>query len=442
MAQVRAGADRIPPQSIEAEVAVLGAMMLEKDAIARTIEIIDETCFYNPNHGKIFGAMVALYDRNEAVDLITLTEELRRAGELENVGGASYLETLLSSVATSANVEYHARIALEKSTLRKLIEASTQIVNDAYQADGDVSELMDRAERRIFSVSGSRLRQSFYAMQDIVKDSLELIEQLYQQKRYVTGVESGFKDLDSLTAGFQSGDFVVVAGRPGMGKTSFALNVAQHVATKLKIPCSEARVKAHNVRTGFVGKSEWGKLTLAAGTLHDAPIYIDDSSDLTVLEMRAKARRLKAETNLGLVVVDYLQLIRGHRRAESRQQEITHISSSLKSLAKELGIPVMALSQLSRAVEQREKKDKRPILSDLRESGAIEQDADVVLFIYRPSVYRHRGDAGPMDEGTVEDKRRAEVIVGKQRNGPTGMVELLFFEEYTRFEDKARIEVE
>ncbi len=459
MAQVRAGADRIPPQSIEAEVAVLGAMMLDKDAIARTIELIDETCFYNPNHGKVFGAIVSLYDRNEAVDLITLTEELRRGGELENIGGASYLETLLSSVATSANVEHHARIVLEKSTLRKLIAASTEIVNDAYQADGDISEIMDRAERRIFAVSGSRLRQSFYAMEDIVKDSLELIEQLYQQKRYVTGVESGFKDLDALTAGFQSGDFIVVAGRPGMGKTSFALNVAQHVATKTKTPvavfslemtkeqlmlrmlCSEARVKAHNVRTGFVGKNEWGKLTLAAGTLHDAPIYIDDSSDLTVLEMRAKARRLKAEVDLGLVVVDYLQLIRGHRRAESRQQEITHISSSLKGLAKELGIPVMALSQLSRAVEQREKKDKRPILSDLRESGAIEQDADVVLFIYRPSVYRPRGEAA-MDEAGLEDKRRAEVIVGKQRNGPTGIVELLFFEEYTRFEDKARIEVE
>ncbi|MGD9141214.1 MAG: replicative DNA helicase, partial [bacterium] len=262
-----------------------------------------------------------------------------------------------------------------------------------------------------------------------------------------------------LTAGFQNGDFVVIAGRPGMGKTSLALNVAQHVATKMKIPvavfslemtkeqlmlrmlCSEARVKAHNVRTGFVGKNEWGKLTLAAGTLHDAPIFIDDSSDLTVLEMRAKARRLKAEVDLGLIVVDYLQLVRGHRRAESRQQEITHISSSLKGLAKELGIPVMALSQLSRAVEQREKKDKRPILSDLRESGAIEQDADVVLFIYRPSLYKPRGEAG-MDEGAVEDKRRAEIIVGKQRNGPTGIVEVLFFEEYTRFEDKARIEVE
>jgi replicative DNA helicase len=459
MAQVRAGADRIPPQSIEAEVAVLGAMMLDKDAIGRTIEIIDDSAFYNPNHGKIYNAIVSLYDRNEAVDLITLTEELRRQGELENVGGASYLETLLSSVATSANVEHHARIALEKSTLRKLIEASTQIVNDAYHADGDVSEIMDRAERRIFAVSGSKLRQSFYAMEDIVKDSLELIEQLYQQKRYVTGVESGFKDLDSLTAGFQNGDFVVIAGRPGMGKTSFALNVAQHVATRMKVPvavfslemtkeqlmlrmlCSEARVKAHNVRTGFVGKNEWGKLTLAAGTLHDAPIFIDDSSDLTVLEMRAKARRLKAEIDLGLVVVDYLQLIRGHRRAESRQQEITHISSSLKGLAKELGIPVVALSQLSRAVEQREKKDKRPILSDLRESGAIEQDADVVLFIYRPALYKPRGEAG-MDEGAMEDKRRAEIIVGKQRNGPTGIVEVLFFEEYTRFEDKARIEVE
>jgi replicative DNA helicase len=460
MAQLRTGADRIPPQAIEAETAILGAMMLDKEAIGRTIELLDETNFYNPNHGKIFSAMVTLYDRNEAVDLITLTEELRKEGQLENVGGASYLETLLGSVATSANIEHHAKIALEKSTLRKLIEASTQIVNEAYHADDDVSEIMDRAERKIFAVAGSKMRRSFYAMEDIVKDSLELIEQLYQQKRYVTGVESGFKDLDALTAGFQKGDFVVIAGRPGMGKTSLALNISQHVATKMKIPvavfslemtkeqlmlrmlCSEARVKAHNVRTGFVGKSEWGKLTLAAGTLHDAPIYIDDSSDLTVLEMRAKARRLKAEVDLGLVVVDYLQLIRGHRRAESRQQEITHISSSLKGLAKELGIPVMALSQLSRAVEQREKKDKRPILSDLRESGAIEQDADVVLFIYRPALYKPRGDAGTVDEGSMEDKRRAEIIVGKQRNGPTGIVDVLFFEEYTRFEDKARIEVE
>jgi replicative DNA helicase len=462
MAQVRTATDHVPPQAIEAEMAVLGAMMLDRDAIAKALEIVDNSCFYVGQNGKIFDAMVRIYDRNEAVDMITLTEELRKTGELESLGGAVYVENILSSVATSANVDYHARIVLEKSTLRKMIEASTQIISEAYQGQTEVSDLIDRAERRIFSISDSKLRQGFVAMQDIVKDSFELVEQLYQQKRYVTGLESGFKDLDAMTSGFQPGEFVVVAGRPGMGKTSFALNVAQHAAGKLKVPvavfslemtkeqlmlrllCSEARVKAHSVRTGYVGKQDWGRLTTAAGTLHDAPIYIDDSPDLNVLEMRAKARRLKAEVNIGLVIVDYLQLILGHSRADNRQQEIAHISRSLKSLAKELGIPVMALSQLSRAVEQREKKEKRPILSDLRESGAIEQDADLVLFLYRPSLYRHAGEGmgGGLDQEQLEERRRAELIIGKQRNGPTGKIDVIFLEEYTRFEDKARIEAE
>jgi replicative DNA helicase len=462
MAQVRTTTDHVPPQAVEAEMAVLGAMMLDREGIAKALEIIDAECFYRKQNAKIFNCMVSLYDRNEAVDLITLTEELKRVGELDSVGGALYIENILSSTATSANIEHHAKIVLEKSTLRKLIEASTQIINESYNGQADVGDLLDRAERKIFAISGSKLRQGFVAMQDIVKDSFELVEQLYQQKRYVTGLETGFKDLDTLTAGFQSGEFVVVAGRPAMGKTSFALNVAQYLAVKHKVPvavfslemtkeqlmlrmlCSEARVKAHNVRTGFVGKHEWGKLTRAAGTLHDAPIYIDDSPDLNVLEMRAKARRLKAETDVGLVIVDYLQLIRGHQRAENRQQEISHISRSLKALAKELSIPVIALSQLSRAVEQREKKEKRPILSDLRESGAIEQDADVVIFIYRPAVYKQVVDTGVggIAQEDLEDKRRAEIIIGKQRNGPTGKVELLFFDEYTRFEDRARIETE
>jgi replicative DNA helicase len=460
MAQTRTAIDQIPPQAVEAEMAVLGAMLLDRDAIARALEVVNDKCFYSNQHAKIFSSVIALYDRNEAVDLITLTEELRKANDLEAVGGISYLENILSSVATSANVEHHAKIVLEKSTMRRLIEASTQIINEAYNGQADVADLLDRAERRIFEISGSKLRQGFVAMQDIVKDSFELVEQLYQQKRYVTGLESGFKDLDTMTAGFQAGDFVVIAGRPSMGKTSFALNIAQHVAIKHKIPvavfslemtkeqlmlrvlCSEARVKAHSVRTGFVGKGDWGKLTRAAGTLHDAPIYIDDSADLNVLEMRAKARRLKSEVNLGLVVIDYLQLIRGHARAENRQQEISHISRSLKALAKELNIPVMALSQLSRAVEQREKKEKRPILSDLRESGAIEQDADVVIFIYRPILYKPAGDgmAEGLGDDAGEDRRKAEIIVGKQRNGPTGHVDLVFFDEYTRFEDKARVE--
>jgi replicative DNA helicase len=462
MAQVRTGTEYLPPQALDAETAVLGAMLLDRDAIARALEIIDGKCFYASQHAKIFDSMVALYDRNEAVDLITVADELRKNGDLEAVGGVSCLEGLLSSIATAAGIEYHAKIVLEKSTLRRLIEASTQIISDAYSGQVEVADLMDRAERRIFEISGSKLRQGFMAMQDIVKDSFELVEQLYQQKRYVTGLESGFKDLDTMTAGFQAGDFIVVAGRPSMGKTSFALNIAEHAAIRNKIPvavfslemtkeqlmlrvlCSQARVRAHSVRTGFVGKTEWGKLTRAAGTLHDAPIYIDDSPDLNVLEMRAKARRLKAEVNLGLIVVDYLQLIRGHQRAENRQQEISHISRSLKALAKELSIPVMALSQLSRAVEQRERKEKKPILSDLRESGAIEQDADVVIFIYRPCVYKQVGEgaAEGMEAESLEDRRRAEIIVGKQRNGPTGKLDLVFFDEYTRFEDKARAETE
>lgn len=460
MAQVRASAEHIPPQAVDAEMAVLGAMMLDRDAIAKALEVIDNTCFYMSQNGRIFDCMVSIYDRNESVDLITLTEELRKRGDLETLGGAVYLENLLSSVATSANIEHHAKIVLEKATLRKLIDASTRIISDAYNGQTEVSDLIDRAERRIFSISDSKLRQGFIAMEDIVKDSFELVEQLYQQKRYVTGLESGFKDLDTMTAGFHPGEFVVIAGRPSMGKTSFALNIASHIALKDKVPvavfslemtkeqlmlrmlCSEARVKAHSVRTGYVGKQDWGKLTTAAGILHDAPIYIDDSADLNVLEMRAKARRLRSEVKLGMVIVDYLQLIRGHGRTENRQQEISHISRSLKSLAKELSIPVVALSQLSRAVEQRERKEKRPILSDLRESGAIEQDADVVLFIYRPSVYRHTGEMEIIDHEQVEERRRAEIIVGKQRNGPTGKVDLIFFDEYTRFEDRSRIETE
>jgi len=461
MAQVRASAEAIPPQAVEAELAVLGAMMLDRDSIAKGLEIIDDSCFYMNQNAQIFNCMVSLYDRNEAVDLITLTEEMRKQGELESVGGAVYLENILSSVATSANIEYHAKIVLEKSTLRKLIEASTQIVSEAYNGQADVSELLDRAERKIFAISGSKLRQGFVAMEDIVKDSFELVEQLYQQKRYVTGLETGFKDLDTLTSGFQNGEFIVIAGRPSMGKTSFAVNIAQYASVRHKIPvamfslemtkeqlmlrmlCSEARVRSQSVRTGYVGKSEWGKLTRAAGTLHDAPFYVDDSPDLNVLEMRAKARRLKAEVDIGLVIVDYLQLIRGHGRVENRQQEMSHISRSLKALAKELNIPVIGLSQLSRAVEQRERKEKRPILSDLRESGAIEQDADLVLFIYRPTMYKHGDTTGEViDQDQLEEKRRAEIIIGKQRNGPTGKIELLFFDEYTRFEDRSRIETE
>ena len=452
--------DRIPPNNQDAEIATLGALLLDSDALGTVVHYLRPDDFYKTAHQRIYQGILKLFERNEAVDLITLTEEIRKQGQLESVGGAVYLENILSSVATSANIEYHAKIVLEKATLRKLIEASTQIVSEAYNGQADVSELLDRAERKIFAISGSKLRQGFVAMEDIVKDSFELVEQLYQQKRYVTGLETGFKDLDTMTSGFQNGEFIVIAGRPSMGKTSFAVNIAQYASVRNKIPvamfslemtkeqlmlrmlCSEARVRSQSVRTGYVGKSEWGKLTRAAGTLHDAPFYIDDSPDLNVLEMRAKARRLKAEVDIGLVMVDYLQLIRGHGRAENRQQEMSHISRSLKALAKELNIPVIGLSQLSRAVEQRERKEKRPILSDLRESGAIEQDADLVLFIYRPTMYKHGDSTEVIDQDQLEEKRRAEIIIGKQRNGPTGKVELLFFDEYTRFEDRSRIETE
>ncbi|MFH0778915.1 MAG: replicative DNA helicase [Candidatus Eisenbacteria bacterium] len=440
-------AGKVPPQSIEAEQSVLGAMLVDRNAVGKCLELIkDYDAFYRESHRKIFRAMVTIHDRAEPVDLITLREELTNKGEIEQVGGAAYLASLFEQVATAANVEYYCRIVLEKATLRKLIDAGTIIASDAFNSKEDSSSILDKAEQLIFGISDTRLRTGFIPIRDILGHSFEVIQELYDKKRHVTGVESGYIELDAMTAGFQPSDFIVIAGRPSMGKTSLSMNVAEHVAIRTKVPvgifslemsreqvvlrmlCSEARVDAHRVRTGYLKEAEWPLLTTAAGQLSRAPVYIDDTPAISVLEMRSKARRLKTEADVGLIIIDYLQLVRGLAESENRQQEISQISRSLKALAKELKIPVIALSQLSRAVESRG-GDRRPVLSDLRESGAIEQDADVVIFIYRPEVY----------ERTEDNRGRAELIVGKQRNGPIGTVELAFISEYTRFESLSRM---
>ncbi|MCD4689860.1 replicative DNA helicase [bacterium] len=436
--------ERVPPQAHEAEVAVLGAMMLDQEAIGAGAELLVPESFYRQGHRKIFGAIMDLFSRNEAVDLVTLTQELKKKKQLDDVGGAAYLSTILGSVPTAANVRYHAKIVLEKAVLRRLINVATEVVQEAYDASGDAAEILDRAENMIFDIAQSRAHRDFMPMREILKHSFEVIQELYDKKEHVTGVGSGFDDLDKLTSGFQRSDLVVIAGRPSMGKTAFALNITANAAVKHNIPtaifslemgkeqlvqrmlCSEARVDGHKLRTGYLADRHWSSLTTAAGQLSEAAIYIDDTAAMTVLEMRSKARRLKAEVDIGLVIIDYMQLMRGTGRVENRQQEISEISRSLKALAKELQVPVLALSQLSRAVEQRG-GDRRPMLSDLRDSGAIEQDADVVMFVYRGEQY----------ERTPENQGLAEIIIGKQRNGPTGTVKLAFRSECTRFESLA-----
>jgi replicative DNA helicase len=437
--------DRLPPQSIEAEISVLGAMMLDKSAVGIALEVLDESCFYRQSHQRIFRAIVELFERNEPADLVTVSEEMQRRGHLEEAGGRAYIASLLDNVATAANVGYHAGIVLEKAILRRLIEVATQIASQSFGEVGDVDTLLDQAEHEIFSIAERRLRRGFLPLERVLHDAFEKVEKLHDRKGGVIGVPSGFKKLDELTAGFQPGDLVIIAGRPSMGKTAFALNVARHAAVEHKIPtaifslemasyqlaqrllCSEARVDAHRVRAGTLPDQDWQKLSIGVGNLAEAPVFIDDSPMLNVLEIRAKARRLQAERDIGLVIVDYLQLMQGPRGAESRQQEISIISRSLKSLAKELQVPILALSQLSRAVEVRG-GDRRPQLSDLRESGALEQDADVVLFIYRGERY-HPDDP--------ELKNKAEVIIGKQRNGPTGTIHLTFMSPYTSFFEPA-----
>jgi replicative DNA helicase len=440
-------AEKIPPQSIEVEQAVLGAMLLDKEAIGRALESLDRDSFYRDDHQKIFSAIVDLYDKNQPVDIITISDELTKRKELDNVGGRMYLLELTEKIATTANIEYHCNIVLEKSTLRKLIDTSTRIVSQCYDAALDVDDLLDRAEQGIFNISEKRIKEGFIPIGELLPHTFEAIEEYQKKGGMVTGLSTGFFELDTLTGGLQNSDLVVVASRPSMGKTSFCLSIAEHTAIEEKTPvgifslemaknqlaqrmlCSRARFSTYKMRTGRISDHEYSNLAVAVGPLAEAKIFIDDTPNIGILQMRAKARRLKAQYDVGLVIVDYLQLMQGPKNTESRQQEISLISRSLKGLAKELNIPVVAVSQLSRKVEDRG-PDKRPLLADLRESGAIEQDADVVIFVYRPEFYGiEKFKDGAPSQGV------AEIIVSKHRNGPTGDLRLTFIKDYARFEN-------
>ncbi|MCL5022641.1 MAG: replicative DNA helicase [Nitrospirae bacterium] len=440
--------DKLPPQNVEAEQSILGAILLENDALPKAIEILSPEDFYREAHRKLFNSMTDLFERNEAIDIITVTDTLKRKNELEAVGGVTYLSHLVNQVPTAANVRYHAKIVKEKALLRALLKSATEIAAKVYESSLQADEMVDYAERTIFDISDKRTKTSFFTLKDVMKSSFEMIEHLYDKKEAITGIPSGFADLDDLTTGFQPGDLIIIGGRPSMGKTALGLNIAQHVAIEVREPvaifslemskeqlamrmlCSEARVDSNSVRKGFIRKEDWHKLTSAAGRLADAPIFIDDSSGISVLEMRAKARRLKMEHGgLSLVLVDYLQLMRGRGNFERREQEISDISRSLKGLAKELKVPVIALSQLNRAVEQR--GEKKPTLADLRESGAIEQDADVIIFLYRDEVY---------NKNNPSNRGEAEINIAKQRNGPTSTITLTFLSNCTRFVPHAKME--
>jgi len=436
--------EKIPPQSNEAEIAVLGSMLLEENAISQAIELLEERYFYNEAHRQIFKTTISIYSKNKPVDLITVVEELKKNNALEKVGGASYIASLTQAVPTAANVKHYAKIVREKYVLRSLITTGTQIASESYQAESSADELLDKAERQIFEIMAQKTDVSSAHMSEIVKDSIELIDNLYQRKENVTGIPTGFLEFDMMTAGLQPSDLIIIAGRPSMGKSALATCITEHVGIDEGVPvvifslemakgqlvqrmlCSHAKVEFHRVRTGFLSQSDWPKLTNAASKLSEAPIFVDDTPAISILELRAKARRLKSQHDIRLIIVDYLQLMRGPSGAENRQQEISEISRALKALARELEVPVIGISQLSRAVEAR--SDRRPQLSDLRESGAIEQDADVVLLLLREEYYN----------ATPENKGLAEVIIAKQRNGPVGSINLAFIKEYTRFENISR----
>jgi len=439
---------RNPPQNISAEQAALGSMLLQEDAILHGVDILRPEDFYKKSHQNIFKCILELFEKSRGVDLVTLTEELNRINLLEEIGGVTYLTNLINSVPTAANIEYYVKIIEEKSILRNLINSATKIISMGYEEKEDAKILLDKAEHLVFEVSERNLGQSFVPIKEILQDSFEKIENLYHRDEFITGVPSGFDEFDDITTGFQPSELIVIAGRPGMGKTAFCMSVAQYIAVSKNIPvalfslemsksqlvqrmlCSEARVDAHNLRKGRLAESDWPTLSMAAGRLASAPIFIDDTAGITCLEIKAKARRLKAQHDLGLIIVDYLQLIASSGRVENRQQEISEISRSLKGLARELNIPLIAVSQLSRAVEQR--IERKPRLSDLRESGAIEQDADLVVFLYREEYYKPK----------TERKGIAEVIISKQRNGPTGQIDLAFIKEYAKFENLTRISEE
>ncbi len=441
MKQLNTVLDRLPPQNIEAEQSVLGAVLLENEAISSVIELLVPKDFYKDSHKKIFSAMVELYEKSEPIDLITLTEQMSRKEQLEEVGGASYLSSIVNQVPTSANIKYHSKIVKEKAMLRNLITTATELVSMSYNEDTEVNEILDRAETKVFALSEKMIKSSFVHIKEVVKDTIELVDRMYDKKELITGLPSGFKDLDELTTGFHPGDLVVVGARPGMGKTAFCLNIATHVGLEVKVPvalfslemskelivlrmiCAEAEVDSKSVRSGYHTKEDYRKLVNAAGKLAEAPIFIDDAFN-SVLEIRAKARRLKSEHGLGLIIVDYLQLMRGEGSFTAREQVISDISRSFKALAKDLSVPIIVISQLNRSCEQRG-DDKHPIIADLRESGAIEQDADTIMFLYRGDYYKAK-DAEP---GVTD------LDLAKQRNGPTQRIPLTFIDKLTKFKD-------
>jgi len=435
------GTTRIPPQFLEGERAILGGLLIDNDALPKVAAMLSAEDFYREAHRHVYKAVLDLFNNNEPVDWITLTASLKKSGLLEAVGGAAFLTELIDAVPSAANILHYTKVVKEKAVLRQLISAATEISTRCYEDHAEIDEFLDEAEQIVFRIGESRIQSGFVHVRPLMTESFKTIETLYDRKANVTGTPSGFKDLDNLTAGFQPSDLVIIAGRPSMGKTSFALNVAMHAAIETRTPtgifslemskeqialrilCARASVNLKSLRTGFLTSEDWGRLTLAVGNISDAPLFIDDSPAINTLEIRAKARRLKKEHDLGLIIVDYLQLMRGATKSDFREQEISEISRSLKALAKELDVPVIALSQLNRKVEER--PNKRPQLADLRESGAIEQDADVIIFIYRDEVY-NRSEDNPK-------KGEAEIIVGKQRNGPIGMVTTVFDARFSTF---------
>lgn len=429
----------VQPQSIEAEQSVLGCLLLEKETVPVAIEVLKPEDFYREDHREIFKAIVELFEKGKPVDVITVSEQLKMSGTLDKVGGLEYLTSMATFVPTTANIKHYVKIVEEKSILRKLIKVSSDIVKMGYEASEEVSIVLDRAEKGIFNLLQNRNTQEISHIKDVLVSTFDKLEELYNKKGYITGIPTGFVDLDRKIAGLQDSDLILVAGRPSMGKTAFALNIAQYAAIHEHVPvaifslemskeqlvnrilCSEVMIDSQKMRTGKLDDEDWEKIAIALGPISDAPIFIDDTPGVTVNEIRAKCRRLKLEKNIGLVVIDYLQLMQGSRRSENRQQEISEITRSLKILAKEINVPVISASQLSRGPESR--SDHRPMLSDLRESGAIEQDADIVMFLYRDEYYNPDTDR----------KNIAEIIIAKNRHGSTGTVELRWFGEYTKF---------
>jgi replicative DNA helicase len=433
----------LPPQSLEAEESILSAILVDNDTLLEVLEILSPKDFYRSAHQKIFAAISELFSKSEPIDLVTLSNILREHDRLEEIGGATYLANLVDTVPLAANAQHYAKIVYDKACLRRLIEKSNEITKRCFEDRGDVDNVIDFAESSIFEISENKIRPAFYPIGEIIESNIDALEERQGNRALVTGVATGFTKIDELTAGFQKSDLVIIAGRPGMGKTSFALNIAKHAAVDANIPVAifslemskeqlslrmlscDARIDSSRLRRGFISQDDWIKITDTAGVLSQAPIFIDDSPSITAMEIRAKSRRLKMEKDIGLIIIDYLQLMKGRISAERRDLEISEISRSLKALAKELDLPVVALSQLNRKLEER--SDKRPQLADLRESGALEQDADVVAFIYRDELYNK-------DENNP-NKGKAEIIVAKQRNGPTGFAILTFLDTYTRFEN-------